>query len=174
MRKGLPVRGHCKQEGNLEQLMKYRAEDIPNFQQWLESGKYLSPEIVNKLIQLMALQVLRTLLDSIRSERFYSLIVDETKDVSGKEQLAISLRLVNGSYEIFEELIGLVEVERTDAASLKSVIEDVLIRCYIPIGSCRGQAYDGATNMAGHLNGVAIQIQSEEPKALFVHFGSFS
>jgi len=117
----------------------------------------------------MALQVLRTLLDSIRSERFYSLIVNETKDVSGKEQLAISLRSVNGSYEIFEELIGLVEVERTDAASLKSVIEDVLIRCYIPIGSCRGQAYDGATNMAGHLNGVAIQIQSEEPKALFVH-----
>lgn len=89
--------------------MKYRAEDMPNFQQWLESGKYLSPEIANQLIQLMALQVLRTLLDSIRPECFYSLIVDETRDVSGKEQLAISLRWVNGSYETFEELIGLVE-----------------------------------------------------------------
>jgi len=174
MRQGLPVRGHCKQEGNLEQLMKYRAEDIPNFQQWLESGKYLSPEIVNELIQLMALQILRTLLDSIRSERFYSLIVGETRDVSGKEQLAISLRWVNGSYEIFEELIGLVEVERTDAASLKSVIKDVLIRCNIPIGSCRGQAYDGAANMAGHLNGVAAQIQSEEPKHFCTLLGSFS
>ena len=72
--------------------MKCRAEDIPNVQQWLESGKYLSPAIVNELIQLMALQVLRTLLDNIRSERFYSLIVDETRDVSGKGQLAISLR----------------------------------------------------------------------------------
>jgi len=60
---------------------------------------------VNELIQLMALQVLRTLLDSIRSERFYSLIVDETRDVSGKEQLAISLRWVNGSYESLKNLL---------------------------------------------------------------------
>ena len=34
---------------------------------------------------------------------------------------------------------------------------------------CRGQAYDGASNMRGHLNGVAAQIQSGTPAALYVH-----
>ena len=72
---------------------------------------------------VMAHCVLRSVLDDIRSQTYYSLIVDETRDVSGKEQLAISLRWVNSSYEIFEDLIGLVEVERTDASSLKSVIK---------------------------------------------------
>ena len=37
------------------------------------------------------------------------------------------------------------------------------------LSSCRGQAYDGAANMAGHLNGVAAKILAEEPKAIFVH-----
>ena len=120
MRQGL---GHSDIEGNLHQIMRCRAEDIPKFHQWLEAGKYQSPEIVNEQIQLMAHCVLRSVLDDIRSQSYYSLIVDETRDVSGKEQLAISLRWVNSSYEIFEDLIGLVEVERTDASSLKSVIK---------------------------------------------------
>lgn len=34
---------------------------------------------------------------------------------------------------------------------------------------CQGQAYDGASNVSGHLNGVAAQIQKDVPSALFVH-----
>ena len=34
---------------------------------------------------------------------------------------------------------------------------------------CRDQAYDGASNMAGHLNRVAAGLQKEEPEAHFVH-----
>ena len=44
---------------------------------------------------------------------FFSLIADETRDISGKEQLVVSLRWVNDSYEVNEDLIGLVDVEKT-------------------------------------------------------------
>lgn len=37
------------------------------------------------------------------------------------------------------------------------------------INRCRGQCYDGASAMAGSRNGVATQILSEEPRALFTH-----
>lgn len=37
------------------------------------------------------------------------------------------------------------------------------------LSSCRGQAYDGVANMAGHLNDVAAKILAEELKAIFVH-----
>ena len=34
---------------------------------------------------------------------------------------------------------------------------------------CRGQCFDGASNMTGHQKGVATQIAQEEPRALFTH-----
>ena len=89
------------------------------------------------------------------------------RDISGAEQLAISLRWVDESYEVYEEFIGLIEVHATDVSTLASIIKDTLIRCCMPISSCRGQAYDGAANIAGHLSGVAARIQ-DEPKPIFV------
>lgn len=69
---------------------------------------------------------------------------------------------------MFEDFIGLLHVEATDATTLKRVIQDCLTRCALPLSSCRGQVYDGAANMAGHLNGVAALFKKEEPKSLFV------
>ena len=37
------------------------------------------------------------------------------------------------------------------------------------LAQCRGQAYDSASNMAGHLSGVSTRILSEKPRALYVH-----
>lgn len=44
-----------------------------------------------------------------------------------------------------------------------------LIRVNLPIKNCRGQAYDGASNMQGNFKGVASRIQQEEPSAIHVH-----
>ena len=88
--------------------------------------------------------------------------------MSGKEQLAITIRWVNDKYEIFEDLIGLAAVDKTDAAYLVSIIKLAMESCGIKLEKCRGQAYDGAANMAGHLNGVAVQIKWDEPRALLI------
>ena len=70
---------------------------------------------------------------------------------------------------IYEDVIALAEVEQTDAATLTSTLKDALVRSGIQVGQCRGQAYDGASNMSGALNGVASRIQSDQPNALYVH-----
>ena len=168
-RQGLPFHGHTETEGNFYQLMSLRANDDNHLQHWLCSQKYMSPEILNELIELMAQTILRSLLEDIKSVPFYSLIADETRDIGGKEQLAISLRWVTDSYDINEDLIGFFNVDKTDAFTLATILKDVLIRCNVSLSNCRGQTYDGASNMAGHLNGVAAKITREEPKALFVH-----
>ena len=41
MDQGLAVLGHCNVQENIHQIMRFRAEDIPKFQQWLESGEYI-------------------------------------------------------------------------------------------------------------------------------------
>ena len=39
----------------------------------------------------------------------------------------------------------------------------------LPISDCRGQCYDGASNMSGCKNGVATQIIADEKRAIFIH-----
>ena len=39
----------------------------------------------------------------------------------------------------------------------------------LSIKRCRGQCYNGAGTMAGAIRGIAAQIISEEPRALFTH-----
>ena len=88
-------------------------------------------------------------------------MADETRDISNHEQLAICIRWVDRCYEVHEDLIGMVHVESTTSNSLTAAIKDVLICCVLPLHQCRGQAYDGAANMMGHLTGVAKQLLSE-------------
>ena len=58
---------------------------------------------MNELIGLMAKDLIRDLVSDINSVIFYSLIADETRDISGKKQLAINIRWVNVNYDIFED-----------------------------------------------------------------------
>ena len=169
MRQGLAVRGHKEEEGNLYQLLKCRSEDVGTLSKWLNDGRYLSHEVVNELIEIMAHKVLRQILSEIREAEWFAIIGDETCDVSGAEQFALSIRWVDCDYTVYEDLIGLIEVDKTDAVTLTGVIKDALLRMMIPLNQCRGQAFDGASNMAGHLNGVAARIIKESPKAHYVH-----
>ena len=129
----------------------------------------MSHDIINEVITLMGKELLRDLLVKIREANWYAIIADETRDVSNHEQLSLTIRWVDKSYKIHEDFIGLVHVLRTTADSLTLAIKDVLIRCILPLSNCRGQAYDGASNMMGHLHGVATQILAIEPRAIKVH-----
>ena len=108
---------------------------------------------------MMAHVMLRNFLREIKEMERYSMIADETRDASGKEQLTISLHWVNKRYDVHEDLIGLVEVTQTDALTVSQAIRDVLLCCILQLGQCRGQAYDGASNMSGRFSGVATRIQ---------------
>ena len=48
-------------------------------------------------------------------------------------------------------------------------IKDILLRLNLSLQNCRGQTYDGASNMMGKRSGVATQIQSLQPKAIITH-----
>ena len=60
-------------------------------------------------------------------------------------------------------------METIDANSLFSTIEDVLLRMNLSLAQCRGQCYDGASNMVGCRNGVATQLASKEKRTVLTH-----
>ncbi|PIK54239.1 putative zinc finger MYM-type protein 1-like [Apostichopus japonicus] len=169
LRQGLAIRGHKEIEENLRQLLMLVAIDNKDTRTWLDNKDYLSPVIVNEMIQLIGHSVLRDLLSDIREAGMFAIMADETSDLSNKEQLSICIRWVDSGFKIHEDLIGFVHVIHTDAETLSKAIKDVLIRCALPLSQCRGQGYDGAANMMGHLRGVAARIRQEEPAAIHVH-----
>ncbi len=58
----------------------------------VKGNKYLSPDIINEIIEIMAHTTLRSLLADINSSPWFSLMADETRDISNREQLVICLR----------------------------------------------------------------------------------
>lgn len=77
-------------DSNLIQLMKTRAQDVPYLEQWLKENKHLSHNIINGLYEIMANTVLRGLIQDIQQSRLYSIIADESRDASNREQMTCS------------------------------------------------------------------------------------
>jgi len=131
--------------------------------------KYMSVDVVNEQIAIMSNSVLRAIIKDIKDARWFAVMADETRDVSGAEQFTVCVRRVSDRFTVSEDLLGLVDVPTTDSDTLYSVLEDVLIRRNLLIDNCRGQAYDGASNMSGHSSGVAARMLAKQPAALAVH-----
>ena len=93
-----------------------------------------------------------------------------TQDVSVKEQESICVRYVPHDLIAHEEFVGMYEVSVTTGENLAKVIMDVLLHLNLSITGLRGQAYDGASNMAG-IYSVAI-IKKHQPLVPYVHCGT--
>ena len=96
-------------------------------------------------------------------------MVDETTDVSNKEQVVLCYRWVDGNLEAHEDFVGLYEIESTEASVLLHTLCDSGTRMNLSIARIRGQCYDGSSSMAGARRKVAAQILQEEPRAIFTH-----
>ena len=169
LKQGLSIRGHREEDGNLIQLLYLRSTDCPELVTWLNNQQYLSHDIINEIITLIGNGLLRQLLAKILAATWFAVLADETIDMANNEQLSISLRWVNESYTVCEDFIGLGHVPPITSDVLTAAIKDVLIQCCLPLAQCRGQCYDGASNMMGRLRGVATQIQVEHKAAISIH-----
>ena len=103
------------------------------------------------------------------SGQIFSIMVDETTDVSNTEQLVFCIRHVDDQLNSHEEFIVLYSLESTKAQSIFHTIEDVFLKLSLQLENCRGQCYDGASATAGCKTGVATTLLRKEPRALYTH-----
>ena len=69
MCQGLAIHGHDDKERNWFQLLKLQYADDDKLEKWLEDCNYISPQIVNEYVKMMADQLLLSLLEEIHSAR---------------------------------------------------------------------------------------------------------
>ncbi|KAM2136473.1 hypothetical protein ACFX1R_006231 [Malus domestica] len=108
--------------------------------------KLLAPSIQKEIVNLCAFETLDAIMDGLK-DRFFSILVDEARDVSLKEQMAMVLRYVDDNGHVIERFVGIQHVTDTTSSSLKDAIDTLFSRNGLSISKLRGQGYDGASNM---------------------------
>ncbi|XP_062206238.1 uncharacterized protein LOC133908252 [Phragmites australis] len=79
----------------------------------------------------------------------FCLLVDESRDISCKEQMEVVLGYVDRCGHVKESFVGLVHVTDT-SFNLKSCIDALFAKYKLSLKQVRGQGYNGANNMRGH------------------------
>ena len=86
------------------------------------------------------------------------------------EQLSLVIRYVDSDCVIREEFLGFLHCDL--GLSGKALAETVLgglIDLGLDIRNCRGQGYDGAAAVSGHINGLSAHICKINNKAIYTH-----
>ena len=93
MRSWIKLQGAGMDQIQILQLFKLRAEDDLRLLDWFASktDKYVSGEMQNKTLEVMAEQVLAKVESYLYSVPFYTIMLDETTDTSNREQVVICI-----------------------------------------------------------------------------------
>ena len=145
-----------------EEIDKAALENAP------ENHQMTSPDIQKEIANAVVVETINVIIKDIRDSLF-AIIVDESCDMSTKEQLAISLCYVDKLGHVNECFLGNTHVNNTVVMTLKSAIEEVFNKHSLSISILRGQGYDGASNMRDELNGIKTLILKDNPSAYYVH-----
>ncbi|XP_026409920.1 zinc finger MYM-type protein 1-like [Papaver somniferum] len=159
LRQGLAFRGHDETEaslnrGNFIELLKWLADNNEEIKAVvLENApgnqKLIASDIQKDITKCFSSEILSEIIKELGDGPF-TLLLDESKDISLKEQLAIVLRYVHKGH-VIERFVGIEHVTSTTSNSLKETVDDFFSRHGLSISRLRGQGYDGESNMREEL-----------------------
>ncbi len=124
--------------------------------------------IQNNLLHIMGEMVRGKVCAEVRETGVYSILVDETKDISKVEQVSIVVRYVKEAV-IFERFLTYVEASRLDAKAMTEYIVGALNKYQLDLQGIVSQGYDGASVMSGRCSGVQKRISEIVPQAIYIH-----
>ena len=158
----LAFRGHDESQGssdrgNFLELVQFLGDHNEVLQTASKNCKLTHPEIQKDIVNAITSETSKAIIKDLNNG-FFSILVNESRDISVKEQMSLVLRYVNKKGTIIERFLGIVHVASTTALSLKCAIECLLCEQNLSLSNLRGQGYDGASNMQSDINGLKTLI----------------
>lgn len=101
---GITLRGHdegtdAQNPGNFKALMilmsRHCQEVRHRFQHYSKSASWLSPTLQNEIVVFLANEVKAFIKEKIHAAKYFTVMADETKDISKREQLSIGFRYLH-------------------------------------------------------------------------------
>ncbi|XP_039050969.1 zinc finger MYM-type protein 1-like [Hibiscus syriacus] len=133
-----------------------------------KNNKLTSPNIQKDIVECFSKEIIKSICDEIGKDVF-AILVDESSDVSKKEQMTMVLRYVDRLEVVKERFIGVVHVTDTSSLTLQAAIDSVFTDNKLSMAQVRGQGYDGASNMCGEFNGLKALILRDNKSTYYVH-----
>ena len=153
-------RGHSENEdalnkGSFLEILRYTAKCdkvvVGRLREGPRNAIYIAPAIQNKILDILCRMVRQQVCYGAKVEEagVFTVLDDETKDVSKKEQISITTRYVDDKAVICEHFLTFVHVECVSAESLTEYIFMTLQFHQLDLNSTVSQGYNGASVMSG-------------------------
>ncbi|KDO38080.1 hypothetical protein CISIN_1g047413mg, partial [Citrus sinensis] len=150
LRQGLAFRGNNESQssnsrGNFLELLQFLADHNEKIKGVIFNNaptnlQMTSPDIQKQIVSVCSAEISRAIIKEI-GDSLFSVMIDESRDISTKDQMAAVLRYVDKRGHVVERFMTWIK-----------------------------QGYDGASNMQGKLNGLKTLILKENESAYYIHF----
>ncbi|GAV73862.1 LOW QUALITY PROTEIN: DUF4371 domain-containing protein, partial [Cephalotus follicularis] len=175
---GLPFRGQdesekFKNQGNFLEFLEFLSNHNESVQKVVltnapENLKQTSPQIQKDIVGAIASEIREAIISEI-GDGLFSILIDESRDVSVKEQMTSILRYMDDKDCVIKRFLAIVHVLDTTSSSHKTAIDMLFSTHGLSISRIRGQGYDGASNMRGEFNDLKSLIIRENKAIFYVH-----
>lgn len=178
--RGLPFRGNTEvfgeyDNGNFMMMMEFLSQFDPFMEEHIRkygnkgsgSTSYLSKTTYEEIIEILAQKVTSTIMEELKTAKYYSIILDSTPDISHIDQLSFIIRYVKPFGTAVERFIILLDNTGHKGEDLYNIVISTLQFYEIEIQNMRGQSYDNAANMSGQYKGLQARIKEDNPLAEF-------
>ena len=150
-------------QGNFIELLNYRIRGGDTLEEHLKNhnknASYISKTTQNELIKLCGEVISDSIIAEVKNSKFYTIIADEAADCSNKEKMSLVLRFVDKDNNIKEDFLKFIHCrEGLHGSELATVLLKGIHDLGLDISNCRGQCYDGAGSVSGHINGLNAHI----------------
>ncbi|XP_031265295.1 zinc finger MYM-type protein 1-like [Pistacia vera] len=177
-RQGLTFHGHdesydSSNQGNFLELLQFLANHNEDynavaFKNAPDNLKLTSPKIQKDIVSAASNETVSAIIRDL-GDSLFSIMIDESRDISRKEQMTIVLCYVNKNGLVVELFLGVEHVTCTTTLSLKATLYNFFSRHRLSFSRLRGQGYDGASNMQGEFNGLKTLVLKENRCAYYIH-----
>nr|KYP44907.1 Zinc finger MYM-type protein 1 [Cajanus cajan] len=143
LRQGLAFRGNdesmsSSNKGNFLELLDFLVDHNEVIHKVIKNArgnlKLIAPTIQKDIVRSAASETTKAILDDL-GDNLFSILIDESRDISVKEQMVVVLRYVNKKGQVIERFLGLVHVSNTNALSLKIALESLFSKYGLSLSS---------------------------------------
>ncbi|RXM28164.1 52 kDa repressor of the inhibitor of the protein kinase [Acipenser ruthenus] len=170
-------RGHTDERSNFRAFLEYCVKGDEALTRHLQQApgnvKYCSHRVQKEIIDLYGKQISDGILLKCRNAKLFSLLADESSDISCTEQVPLILRYVDhspsGQFSVREDFVAFISTSDTTGETLTTLFLNHLQQSNLNPSNLVGQGYDGAGNMSGKIRGVQACVREKYPSAAYLH-----
>lgn len=131
--------------------------------------QYVSPAIQNEIIEICGKVIVDKIVSKVNQAKFYSILADETTDISGIEQFTLCVRYVDtvgSSLFLREDFLKFLPVTDVTGEGLTNTLLETVREMQFSLEYLSAQGYDSAASMSGRFKGCAAKISNDYAQAI--------